>query len=119
LAQVQSLNEGEEIALWAHRRLPAKNTLTADDARAVEAACQVVLNALNLGAEELEQHPAEPTSIAPTNGNGRAAQSTTVATTAEDQNAKARVTPMRKEMRRRNKAHLAFVAAQPCLICQR
>ena len=25
---------------------------------------------------------------------------------------------MRKQMRRRNKAHLAFVAAQPCLVCQ-
>jgi hypothetical protein len=29
------------------------------------------------------------------------------------------VTPLRKEMRRRNKAHLAFVAARPCLVCQR
>ena len=29
--------------MWAHRRLPAKNTLTADDARAVEAACEVVI----------------------------------------------------------------------------
>ena len=27
--------------------------------------------------------------------------------------------PMRKEVRRRNKAHLGFVAAQPCLVCQR
>ena len=27
--------------------------------------------------------------------------------------------PIRKEVRRRNKAHLAFVAAQPCLVCQR
>jgi hypothetical protein len=29
------------------------------------------------------------------------------------------VTPLRKSLRRRNKAHLAFVAAQPCLVCQR
>src|SRR5712664_3882149 len=27
--------------------------------------------------------------------------------------------PIRKEIRRRNKAHLAFVAAQPCLVCRR
>ena len=30
-----------------------------------------------------------------------------------------RVTPRPKPVRRRNKAHLAFVAAQPCLVCQR
>ena len=29
------------------------------------------------------------------------------------------VTPIRKEMRRRNKAHLVFVAAQACLVCKR
>jgi hypothetical protein len=29
------------------------------------------------------------------------------------------VTPLRKTVRKRNKAHLAFVAAQPCLVCQR
>ena len=29
------------------------------------------------------------------------------------------VSPIRKELRRRNKAHLAFVGAQPCLVCKR
>jgi hypothetical protein len=29
------------------------------------------------------------------------------------------VTPLCKTARKRNKAHLAFVAAQPCLVCQR
>ncbi len=28
------------------------------------------------------------------------------------------VTPLRKEIRRRNKAHLALVCSQPCLACQ-
>jgi hypothetical protein len=36
-----------------------------------------------------------------------------------DQNTLVQVTPIRKSMRQRNKAHLAFVAAQPCLVCQR
>jgi hypothetical protein len=30
-----------------------------------------------------------------------------------------RVAPPRKSVRRRSKAHLGFVAAQPCLICRR
>src|SRR6202045_1677411 len=115
IAEIQNLKNGEELALWAHRRLPAKNTLVADDARAVETACQVVLSALNLGADELGQFPEGPTEpIGPAN-----AAPTMVATNAEDQNADSLATPLRKSMRRRNKAHLAFVAAQPCLVCQR
>jgi ERF superfamily len=117
IAELKDLKDGDDLALWAHRRLPAKNTLTADDARAVETACQFVLSALNLG--ELERPPetaAEPASIG---GNGSAALPP--ATTADDQTSRAEkmVTPLRKQTRRRSKAHLAFVAAQPCLICRR
>ena len=36
IIELQSLKGGDDLALWAYRRLPAKNTLTADDARAVE-----------------------------------------------------------------------------------
>jgi hypothetical protein len=115
IAEINQLKDGDDIALWAHRRLPDKNTLTPDDARAVETACQFVLSAVDLGADEPEQ----PASVAPTNGSSSAAQSTTAERPAEDQNAEARVMPLRKEMRRRNKAHLAFVASQSCLVCQR
>jgi hypothetical protein len=107
IAEINELKDGEALALWAHRCLPAKNTLTADDARAVEAACQIVLSAL------IEGEPAA--SIAPTNESGSDVRSAA----DEEENADAMVTPLRKEMRRRNKAHLVFVAAQPCLVCQR
>jgi hypothetical protein len=122
IAEIQNLTDGDEIALWVQRRLPAKNTLTDEDARAVETACQVVLSALTLGADEFEQFPdgaTKPASILPTNGNGSAVPQTTVATNAKDQNAEPMVTPLRKPTQRRNKTHLAFVAAQPCLVCQR
>src|SRR2546423_728544 len=46
LAEIAELKDGEQLARWAQRRLPAKNPLTADDARAVEAAGQSVLSAL-------------------------------------------------------------------------
>jgi hypothetical protein len=115
IGEINELKDSDDIALWAHRRLPAKNTLTADDARAVETACQVVLSDLNLGADELEKFPDGPTEpIGPAN-----AAPPTVATNSEHQNAEPMATPLRKSIRRRNKAHLAFVAAQPCLICQR
>jgi hypothetical protein len=116
IAEIHDLKDGEELALWAHRCLPAKNTLTANDARAVETACQATLDGFNRQATD-ELEPSEPST--PNNGSGAAAPS--IATAAEDQNspAESMVTPLRKEMRRRNKAHLAFVAAQPCLVCQR
>jgi hypothetical protein len=31
VAEIHDLKDGDDLALWAHRRLPAKNTLTADD----------------------------------------------------------------------------------------
>ena len=47
VAEIASLTDGDELALWAHRRLPAKNTLTGDDSRAVEAAYKRVLGTLD------------------------------------------------------------------------
>src|SRR6266446_3549178 len=44
VAEIGNLKSDDDLALWAHRRLPAKNTLVADDARAVEAAYQAVLD---------------------------------------------------------------------------
>jgi hypothetical protein len=37
IAEITGLKTSDELALWAHRRLPAKNTLTRDHATAVEA----------------------------------------------------------------------------------
>ncbi len=122
IAEIQQLKDGEELALWAHRRLPDKNALTADDARAVETAYQVLLSASNSHAGELEQTPDGPTDAAstrPAGGTGSAVPPPTVVPNSEDQNAHSMVTPLPKSMRHRNKAHLAFVAAQPCLVCQR
>jgi hypothetical protein len=119
IAELAELQDGEELARWAHRRLPAKNTLTADDARAVEDAGQSVLSAF---AEELPpgpEHPAAPVPRLLAKAREADAPSMTTATTAHDQVPEPPVTPLRQPRRRRNKAHLAFVAAQPCLICQR
>jgi hypothetical protein len=124
IGEIQNLADGEELALWAHRRLPAKNTLRTDDAGAVEAACQAVLGALNLGADEFQQRPeapAEPASISAANRTVGDATQMTAAPVGEDQgaHAKEKVTPLCRPTRHRNKAHRAFVGAQPCLICQR
>jgi hypothetical protein len=108
VAEIETLKDGEALALWAHCRLPAKNMLTAVDAGTVEAACQIVLDALANDTDGLSESPT------PAN-----AGDSEDPTSAEPPEAKQSVTPLRKELRHRNKAHLAFVAAQPCLICRR
>ena len=40
IAELQSLKSGDDLALWAYRPCRPKNTLNADDARAVEATYQ-------------------------------------------------------------------------------
>jgi hypothetical protein len=114
LAEVAVLNGSEELALWAHRRFAAKNTLAADDARAVEAACQTILAGI---------YSTEPSITAPKvadDADRRSQRESHVAASqpspsSSDDHAPPRARPTR----RRNKAHLVFVAAQPCVICQR
>jgi hypothetical protein len=59
IAEVRELKSRDELALWAYRRLPAKNSLTADDARIVEANYQSALDAVNRdGPTDLVADPA-------------------------------------------------------------
>jgi hypothetical protein len=109
LAEIGDLKDGEDLALWAHRRLPSKNMLVADDARAIETAYQAHLegpacsdpDALNISpTSAVKQTPMTETSDAPA--------------TVESA-----VGFLSKPVRRRSKAHLLFVGSQPCLICRR
>ena len=113
LAEIAGLNHSDDLALWAHRRLPAKNTLTAEDARVVETAYMATLSSSTQWA--VDQDSDEPS-------QGTAAMVTRAAPPEVDDkraSAAAPGPPFRKSVRARNKAHLQFVAAQPCLICQR
>jgi hypothetical protein len=116
LAEMADLKDGETLALWAHRRLPSKNALTADDARIIDAAGQRILEICR--DRELDQGGKPP-------AEALATQMTDVVTMSglhhpQPATAKAHtLLPLTKPSRKRNKAHLVFVASQPCLICQR
>jgi hypothetical protein len=91
----------------------------ADDAHLVEAAYQTILHAGHRdNLEPVEFATSVPLIVAsggtyhPTSGDGR---QTPAPLMRDDQI----ITPIKKPIRRRNKAHLIFVAAQPCLICKR
>ena len=105
VGEIHDITDGEDLALWAHRRLSAKNTLTADDARVVEAAYQAVLDAASRDVQGRPEGPS-PEIGSPENEaafvNGSAAADQQPSTVGL-------VSPIRKEVRRRNKAHLVFV----------
>jgi hypothetical protein len=113
LADLARTSMGEDLDRWAHTCLPAKNTLTADDARLVEEAFQAKLGAIGVAeadAPEAAPSPGEASSLLEI-----------PAAAAETQPARIDKSVLAfPELRRhRDKAHLRFVARQPCLICAR
>jgi hypothetical protein len=114
LAEITEIADGDGLATWIHRRMRDKNALTNADARAIEEACEALLAVRLDDIVDPIPHPigsSPPRELkdtpllldaAPTPPSGRQT-----------------VRPLTKPLRQRSKAHLAFVAAQPCLICQR
>jgi ERF superfamily len=115
VAEIQALTDGDDLALWAHRRLAAKNTLTTEDARLVEMAYQAVLDTIGHDAQGPNPIPTAP----PDPNDSYNAMAGSAAGEQASPAAAMTVLPRPKEVRRRNKDHRAFVAAQPCLVCQR
>jgi hypothetical protein len=102
--EITAIATDEALALWAYRTLPLKNTLTQVDAQAVEAAYLEKLSSYPASQLEFTQdHSA--TDPGAKHGDHEPSQPALIA-------------PMTKAVRRRSKAHLAFVASQPCLVCQ-
>src|SRR4029077_7899141 len=58
IEQMAAINSADEAAAWAHRNLPAKNTLTAADAKMVEERFRTKLSAIGPSLETCD-HPAE------------------------------------------------------------
>jgi hypothetical protein len=116
LAEIAGLCHSDDLALWAHRRLPAKNTLTADDALAVEEEYRKQLE-ISSADEAALVHSPQGGSYA---GSETSADASVNSLQMQPQNeAESQVRPLCKPVRKRSKAHLLFVAAQPCLVCQR
>jgi hypothetical protein len=113
LEELRAIASPDEAAIWAHRILGAKNSLTEADARQIEDAFQAKL-------EKLDASRGQPTCSAPQNLPSRLAQQPVrpTAATAADGIDKSRLT--HPEPRRfRDKEHVRFVAKQACLICGR
>ena len=104
LREIEALNAVDAAALWAQRRLPAKNQLSATDGQQVEevfAAKLVVIQAQNTKSDDvlLEQSSAEQTSA------------------AIQINKSTLVFPEPRRVRDRD--HIRHVIKQACLVCGR
>ena len=97
LKEINNVTDGDDLALWAHRRIAAKNTLTPNDALAIEAAYRALLEA---PGGDLQDQP-KATGLLAERG------------LAENEDAPVNGRAIA------DKGHLAFVGAQPCLICRR
>jgi hypothetical protein len=100
LSELEQLGDLDAVAAWAHRALPLKNQLSASDAEAVEAAFAVRLTHLGESAPV-----SRPDTRKANEQCGRPGSN--------------EVTVIGKPVRERDREHLKFVAAQPCLVCGR
>jgi ERF superfamily len=106
VSELEQLEDPEGLASWAQRALPLKNQLTATDAQAVEAAFAARLTQLGGSA------PVSGPKTRNANGHGGQRPGRSEADSNE-------VTVIGKPVRERDREHLKFVAAQPCLVCGR
>jgi hypothetical protein len=102
ISELERLQEPEALASWAHRALALKNQLSAKDALAVEAAFAARLAKLGDSA---------PPEKRKASGHRRRAR--------QSEAGSEEVTVIGKPIRERDRDHLRFVAAQPCLVCGR
>src|SRR5207248_5331469 len=118
IVEIKALTDGDGLALWAHKRLPAKNSLTAGDAAAVEAAYQGMLAiSTEPGLKMSTTAPPSESGIelagSPIAGSEAGMESliahvkTPIQGHASD--APQMVTPIQKTIRQRNRAHLRFI----------
>ena len=110
MGELASISSFDGAAEWAKRIIPIKNTLASEHAREVETALEVKLAQVGGPFGEPLQ-----TSETPINaGQDRQSDDTTTLATVDRSTLTFGHAP-----RRRNKAHLKFVASQPCLLCGR
>ena len=105
ISELEQLADTEALASWAHRVLPLKSRLSAKDAEAIEAAFAARLTQLGETATVSQPQNQKP--------NGHRSQPRRTESGSKE------VTVIGKPVPERDRNHLRFVAAQPCLVCGR
>jgi hypothetical protein len=113
IEQLVALNSSDEAAIWAYRNLPAKNTLTAADAKIVEERFQARLSTVSDSRDTVADQGVVPPRGSHAGTNHKAS------TRAKKQSRRDIVRALGKTVRLRDKDHRKFVLRQPCLVCGR
>ena len=114
VAELKAIFSSEDAAIWAHRILGAKNSLTEVDSRQVEDAFRVKLATL----EGVNGQPPSPS--APRRSlSGLARHALRAAGTADVKGVDKSQLSHPEPRRVRDREHVRFVAKQACLICGR
>jgi hypothetical protein len=132
LQQMAAINSADEAAAWAQRSLPAKNSLTAADAKMVEEQFAARLSAISppdgtRGGSDRhgtpdDPSPHEPRHAVPDRSVVSGASNTSTrrkATTRAKNHTRCDVICLGKTVRLRDKEHRRFVLRQACLVCGR
>jgi hypothetical protein len=137
IQQMAAINSADEAAAWAHRSLPAKNTLTVVDAKIVEERFAARLCAI--GDRQKPDGPSNGPPVVGTPGGlaadgepGAVADQSVIAACGsiastsqkpskgtKKQSRSDAVRALGKTVRLRDKEHRKFVLRQPCLVCGR
>ena len=115
LAELNRLGRADDAAIWAQRRLPEKNELSAPDAQCIEESFTAKLASFVVSAADPSHAPERTeqplTSHAPDpDGLGKRSRSNLI-----DKGVLALPEPRRI----RDRDHVKYVAKQPCMICAR
>jgi hypothetical protein len=116
IGEISSIVSFDAAAQWAKRVIATKNTLTSGHAREIEAALEAKTKQLGNGVEETDAILPAQSGLSTQSGNGGSdPEGDREFLATQDRTQLAFGHPPR----RRNKAHLRFVAAQSCLVCGR
>jgi ERF superfamily len=123
IEQLATINSADEATAWARRNLPAKNTLTAADAKIVEERFQARLSTIgDRGSpDEISYHLDSCRTASAVPDQTAVSASGPKAGTSEikKRNRSSAVHALGKTVRLRDKEHRRFVLRQPCLVCGR
>jgi hypothetical protein len=118
LSEIAGLASQDSATAWAGEALPAKNTLTAGDAKLLEDAFEQKLYQLLALAVETIEPPvikAPPVSVEGSQG----IDTDNTANQLQPKGIDKSVLAVSAPRRYRNKEHLRYVTLQPCLLCAR
>jgi hypothetical protein len=113
LSEIAGLASQDKAATWAGEALPAKNRLTAGDAKLVEDAFEQKLFAVETIEPPVIEAPSA--SVEGSHGDDLGNTANQLQPTGIDKSVLAVSAPRRY----RNKEHLRYVTLQPCLLCAR